>query len=242
MSEENHKKRRSVLQSLAVSAAGAGVSVSLLPGLASARYPISTSGTIDDPDWQDYEQYVKENELGSTSTSSVVSPERVITPSDISIPNPVDFGFDVCGTFPEGRLCVATGTQTKTSYYDCASKEIRTVSFTVTKQTYDIYGNLQAEFKQSAWIGVYEQGCLQLGVSSAGQNACVAIRCPWDPSPASTLFSARQEITPIAEDVIDWLNDNTSIYLSPGSAAYVVALGLIVALIYLLFIAGSAAV
>jgi len=235
----SNSNRRKVLKSLGVSASGAALGLTAITGNVAARYPVDTdTGDISDPDWGDYSQYTKESELSSTSTSGL-SGDAIVTPDELSISNPVDLGFNACGEWGDGKLCLDASGQAQTQYYDCASKDLRTVSFTITKQTLDQYGNYEIAFQQNCWIGMDENNCLHAGVEASGQDACLTVECPWDPTAADTIYSMRQEINPVVKDILTWLDNNSDINYDPGSPAATVEIALLAALAVLAFIWGT---
>lgn len=239
--DRNNTNRRNVLKSLGISASGAAIGVAAISGNAAARYPVDTdSGEIEDPDWDNYSDSLKNNELSSSSTiSDGVSSNGIVTPDDLSIPNPVDLGFNKCAEWGDGKLCLDASGQAQTQYYDCAGKDLRTVTFTLTKQTLDQYGNYEIAFQQSCWVGMDENNCLHAGVEAAGQDACLIVECPWDPTTASTIYSMRQELNPVAKEILEWLDDNSDVNYDPGSPAGTAEIAFAVALLALAFIFGA---
>lgn len=240
MSENDGNNRRNVLKSFGLSLTGATVGFASMSGTAAARYPVDTnSGEIDDPDWDDYEEYTKNNTLDTSSAIEGPGTKAIYTPSSISIPNPVDLGFNVCGDWGDGKLCLDASGQAQTQYYDCAGKYIRTVSFTMTKQTLDIYGNYQVDFQQSAWVGMDESNCLYVGIEAAGQDACTSVECPWDPNTSTLIYSMRDELNTVVDAILQWLDNNSDVNYDVGSPTEVVATAVLAALLFLAFVLGG---
>jgi hypothetical protein len=223
---DNNETRRKVLTRL-----GCGVpALTGVLGLQStgAEADVSTSG-INTGAWDDFTTYAKEKELDTSSDG--LSTSAIVGPDDLYIPKPSALPLDVCASWPGNEICVSTASQVRKTDYNCTNRTVNSLSISVERKEIGEFGDVSIQYSIGFWIGVDQLGCTHVGATVFDSDLCVIEDCPFDPSSFSTIYSARQEILPIAKDILDWIRENVSDGNPPrGSPAYV-ALAVIIAAI-----------
>jgi hypothetical protein len=74
------------------------------------------------------------------------------------------------------------------------------------------------------WIGIDSDGCIWVGVNSAGQEECSKQYCP--PEPISSVADQKEETSDTGIEIVDTIRSNEGDILVVGGAAAVALSGM----------------
>jgi len=205
----NPSSRRKILRKI-----GVATSTATLGSLSiTSRTAASTTATIADGPWNDYEPW-QEDRLDTCTEDGCISPS-----STVYVPNPGSFGFSLCVETDIGQVCISQeGTLTQ-NYYSCAGRELWTASVDITKFEYG-----EIVWSQSGWLGIDISGCWWIGLDSgAGETVCRQFGCPSGYSTDDTVWDLRYFLDTVAQDTIDFVQEQTD--GNPSTYVEIVATG-----------------
>lgn len=169
----NGDRRRDLLRKIGLSSAVGVGGIASVSGTGAAAIAADGDGSIQDSEWESFESYAQ-NKNGDVSSSDIVGPGELL------IPNPVDLGFDVCATEPDGdQLCVSTFTLGEKRDVDCAGRTLSTWGFSVDHKLLQD-GEFTVNWGINCWIGIDSNNCIWAGINTVDKvlNECSKIICP----------------------------------------------------------------
>ena len=195
--------RRALLKKIGLSSAIGVGGIASVSGTGAAAIAADGDGSVSDSEWDSFESYAQDKNSGTSS-------QDIVGPGELLIPNPVELGFDVCATEPDGdQLCVSTFTLGEEQYQDCAGGTLSRWGFSVDHKLLQD-GEFTVNWGINCWIGIDSNNCIWAGVNTAEEvlEECSRIVCPTYPDYYPVITDVKDQVWSISTDIVDWIREN----------------------------------